>query len=371
MALLVVAVQVHRQRACTLGEWPEWNGCPVGAAVPQGDALRAQIARNPGNAGAYLALAVQAAGADQESTLRAAAAVAPNDINVLRLSALRALEQGRVEDAVPHLVLLTEHYHHYSPQSAEVLAQLLADGRGARLLRPHLQSASRWPAAVLQQMLHLRLALGPLLPLVLEGSPRKMLSDADLGRMAARLQENGEWMEAYALWVARHGGSAPLLFNAGFDLPFEADGFDWEVRRQPASRSGARVDRRAFPGRGSVLQAQFTGRALAPPLAQQFLYLAPGIYRIRGEYMTRSLRSERGLAWVARCTRASARDAGRSDALRETGGHWMNFQLTLRVAPDCGPVVKLQLETFDPLEATTGLTGQASFDAFVLDASVR
>jgi hypothetical protein len=167
--------------------------------------------------------------------------------------------------------------------------------------------------------------------------------------------------------VALHKGQSPILYNAGFDRPFEQDGFDWEVgHQQSAGRSGALVARAVSETRGTVLDIRFTGRAFSVPLIRQHLFLGPGRYRLRGHYKTAQMRIEQGLAWSVSCT-ANGKQAGKSAGLGDTANAWQPFEFVFSVPPDCGWVASLQLETFAPLDATQGSRGRASFDALALD----
>jgi hypothetical protein len=118
--------------------------------------------------------------------------------------------------------------------------------------------------------------------------------------------------------------------------------------------------------RGLVLDIEFTGRRFSTPILRQFVFLAPGTYRVRGEYMANKLRSEEGLAWRVQCTSSDRRVVGSSPPLGDTGGVWKVVEFTFSVPADCGPVASLQLEPVGTYEAATGLRGLAAFDGFSL-----
>jgi hypothetical protein len=158
----------------------------------------------------------------------------------------------------------------------------------------------------------------------------------------------------------------PILFNAGFEQRFDADGFNWQVTPVPPSRAGALVAQRNMAGHGQVLEVQYTGRAVVTPVVRQYLFIPPGRYALQGQYMTSKLRMAQGLAWAVRCTDGAKILAGRSEALQDTAGIWQRFQFEFDVPPGCGVVASLQLETFAPFEAAAGFRGTASFDGFEL-----
>ena len=158
----------------------------------------------------------------------------------------------------------------------------------------------------------------------------------------------------------------PLLYNGGFDQPIAQDGFDWEFASVPRSRAGAIVQQSALARRGLVLDIDFTGRSFPATLVQQYILATPGTYRMRGEYMASKLRSEAGLAWAVVCTSGHKPVAGRSAPLQDTGGLWKPFELAFTIPPDCGAMASMQLQPAAQYEASTGLKGRISFDAFSL-----
>src|SRR3569832_63333 len=119
----------------------------------------------------------------------------------------------------------------------------------------------------------------------------------------------------------------------------------------PARRAGVVVERRRAEERGSVLDLNFTGRAIGMPVIRQYLFIGPGRYKLHGDYMGRQFRLDDGLAWTVRC---GTRAAGTSIPLRDTSGLWCPFELEFRLPPDCGLVASLQLETSTPADATLG-----------------
>jgi hypothetical protein len=168
-----------------------------------------------------------------------------------------------------------------------------------------------------------------------------------------------------------HKGASPTLYNAGFDRPFEDDGFDWELMpQQSGTRSGAVVGRAGGDEkRGALLDMRFTGRPFAVPLVRQHVFLGPGRYRLRGEYRAAQLRIEQGLAWTVRCT--ASPQVAKSVGLGDTGNSWEPFEFVFAIPPKCGWVAALQLETFAPSDAVLGSRGRASFDALSLEKLER
>jgi hypothetical protein len=200
-------------------------------------------------------------------------------------------------------------------------------------------------------------------PFAVEALARNSLDERAAGQFITRLQEQGAWVDAFAVWTALHKKGVPLLFNGSFDEPFVPDGFDWQVSPQAlGARAGMQIERVGEDHRGSILQVRLNGRRFGNPLIRQMLLLGPGMYKVQGEYRTRQLRMETGFAWVARCT-GSSDTVGRSQPLIDSGGDWRTFNFEVTPGRGCGPVVALQLETAQPIESETGGIGQIEFDA--------
>jgi hypothetical protein len=360
------AVEAHLRSACVEQDTPYLPLCPAPLSGPDAvrEELKQRLARNPGDAWAWTSLLVAGTPTQAEGVMPGAVLAAPHNHNVARWQAAQALQQGQLPQGVALLVEILR--HRGSPESARVLAQLAVTPQGLALLRPHLASAKEWLPQVLEGGYALKMPPGDLLPLVAAAVEKDALPDEALHRYMRTLKASGQWLDAYGLWVSHHKDLVPLLYNSGFDQPIEVDGFDWEFATAPRSRAGVLIEQEAVARRGLVLDIDFTGRSFPAPILRQYLFLAPGTYRVRGEYMAPKLRSEEGLAWSVQCTAGRRSVLGRSEGLRETGGVWKPLQFEFTVPADCGAVASLQLDPAAAFEATTGIKGSVSFDAFSL-----
>ena len=361
-----LCVGINLDRACAMQDTNYLPVCalPAAGSPAQRAALLARVAANPGDANAFVQLAVTDRSARRDRLLDAAARLAPNQSGLLLSQASAALERQDWAHAVRPLIQLVEYRDAQRP--AAVLARLIAAGQGP-LLAPYVTPGSHWMGRVLAQLPHVDTAMSAALPLVVQASRLGVL-EPELARSYVRdLKAAGAWGDAYSLWLALRGKAARVLNNPGFDLPFEPDSFDWEVAAQgPPGRIGAIVERKNAQARGSVLEIRFTGRAFAVPMVRQYLFLGEGRWRLRGDYSARQLRMEQGLAWAVQCT-AAASQAGRSPALVDTGGSWQGFAFEFAIPGGCGLVASLQLEAFAPFEAALGAHGQIAFDNFSLE----
>ena len=362
--LFFAGMDVHLRRACAEMDTPY---LPLCADAPDGkalrDGLRERIERNPGDSAAWMKLLV----ADRERSegiLQGAVLTAPNYHVVVRWRAAQALKSGNVPEGIALLVQILQNGQ--SPESARVLAQIAATQDGLAFLRPHLTPASIWLQQVLPAVYALKVPPGNVLPLVAEAIQKRALPDHARHVYMSWLKASGRWLDAYGLWVAQHQDPVPLLYNGSFDRAFERDGFDWEFVRAPRSRAGVIIEQDVAARRGLVLRMDFTGRSLPSPIVRQYIFVAPGTYRLQGEYMASKLRSESGLAWSMVCTSTEKRVAARSRPVQDTAGIWKPLEAEFTIPADCGPVASLQLEPAAPVEGTTGIRGRVAFDGFSL-----
>jgi hypothetical protein len=366
LAIFALAVSAHLRSACVEQDTPYLPLC--GDPPPPQELrqeLRERIARNPGDSTAWTQLLVSESPDDADAILPGAVLVAPNNHNVARWRAAQALRDGKIDDAVGMLVQILS--HRSSPEAAKVVAQLAAGPQGLALLRPHLATAAEWLPQVLAASAALKQPASDLLPLVAAAVDKGALPAGARQSYMRTLKGAGQWLDAYGLWLSAHKDAVPLLYNAGFDQPFEVDGFDWEFANDgPRSRAGTVLDQDAIARRGLVLDVEFTGRRFSTPIVRQFVFLAPGAYRVRGEYMAPKLRSEQGLAWRIQCTAGSRPVVATSPPLRETGGVWKVVEFEFTIPPDCGAMASLQLDPVGAYEAATGMKGHVAFDNFSL-----
>lgn len=370
LGLFVAGASAHLERACVVNDTPYLPLCneePASRGAQQ--QLRERLQANPGDSWAWTKLLVAGNGPHQEGVLRAASTLAPNNGNVLRRRAVNAVDRGKPDEAVKLLVQMLR--QRGTADAARILAQLAASPEGVALLRPYLGEAQDWLPGVLAHVNALKIPPGRVLPLVAEAMDKDALPDAARRNYMRSLKVQGEWLDAYGLWLAHQKHAVPLLYNGGFDQPFEPDGFDWELGEVPRSRAGVVVELQAVARRGLVLDIEFTGRRFTTPIARQHVFAPPGSYRLRGEYMAAKLRSEGGLVWNVVCASSRQLLAAQAAALQDTGGMWKTFQVDFTVPPDCGPMASIELEPAATFEAAAGIRGRVAFDAFSLARSAQ
>ena len=372
LALAWVAWVYNLERACTLTQWPVLPSCAHRArdAPAQVQSLRERIARNPGDSEAWIALAAltsqpgKAPGLNHGTVLDTATQLAGEDYRVQRMQAVRAIQQQRWSQAVDWLVRLVQ--DNDDGPAALALAGLVREPQALAAMQTHIKPGARWLGPVIGAMPQAGVPVVAAMPLVVSALPQQGLSPELTQRLLRQLKADGQWLEAHALWTAWLGHPVALLFNGDFDQGFIVGGFDWEVTPVSPSKAGALVRQVALDKHGGVLQVDFTGRPIVVPVVRQHLVLLHNRYVLSGQFMAANLRVNEGLAWVLQCV-IDGHEIARTSAVKDTGGQWRTFTVEFELPPGCGQAVVLQLQTFAPYEAMTGLRGQATFDIFKLE----
>lgn len=361
------------ERACWMREWPFEAGCPEApeGAVPgqPSTAYQQHLQRNIGDSRAFgwltgaLWTEEDARAAD---VLAWARQLAPNETSVLAIEAQSQLQAQDWDAAAKALITLLERGH---TQARPALLGLMtgADDTAQAVLR-HLSADSVWLDGFLAS-LDRSVPASALQPFISAGRELELLRPVTVLGLIDRLKRDGDWLDAYTLWVAWMGEVPPGLYNGGFDRPAMRRGFDWEWVSQPASRRGLRIDQvPAAPRRGSVLELELTGRAALPPsLLSQAMVLPGPRYRLRGQVMIDRLTSREGLVWALRCARGGDRWA-QTAPLLDTQRAWAPFELEFEPPAQCAAAVRLQLEPTAPGEARAGMTGTVYFDDLAVEA---
>lgn len=359
-AILFVAVPAHLHQACVTNDTPYLPLCEEQSPEARKEELRERIARNPGDSWTWNRLLVAEGDAAEPALLQAATRLSPNHPNVLPRRAADALRHGRHEEGVALLILMVK--QRQSVDAARLIAQLAGTPEGVTLLRPHLAQAGEWLPGVLAAMPAAKLPIPVALPLVTEAQRQGVLSPALRLSYINALKAGGHWLDAYGLWLSSRGQQVPLLYNSSFDEALTVDGFGWEGGVAQRSRAGVRIEQHSSAKRGLVLELEFTGREFSLPVLRQYLLLAPGTYRLRGDYVAQKLRPDAALRWILNCPGTRKAAPGTSTELQDTGGMWKPFEAGFTVAPECGAIASLELVTVNSPAAVGGFKGRVQLD---------
>lgn len=384
LGLVLLAVWLGHQawvrnldHACRTGEWPRLERCNV--IDNQTPAQRAQwlmerLSRNPGDSFAAVELAVLASQAPEqvpvsaEQALATAVRQAPQDENVLMLQANRAIGAKQWDVAVPHLARLT--VHHFNTSAAVALGQLIGASGGNPALRTALLDETRsnplWLSQVVRRMPGANIPIVAAMPYLAQAMETRGLDRATSQYLIRQLKAQKQWLDAYSIWLYLWNRPVDLLFNGDFEQAFLPGGFDWEPGQTNAYTAGAQVQRSGRGDRGQVLEAVFTGKAMAPFVVRQDVLLSPGRYLFEGQYQASELRSSQGLVWVVRCASTGA-EVARSDAMVAEGRNWRSWRLEFEFPNECGLGGHLELKPRAAFETIAGMKGAILFDRLKLE----
>jgi len=270
--------------------------------------LRAAAAVQPTEGRLYAALALhaeaQGAPALAQGAMQAAATLAPQrtDVSLAALSfwlrhddVMRALQAGSVAlTRSPEL----------APKLYPVFLQLMASPQSDAAFRAVLANPLPWwpgffsyvaqraPNAEVLRVLHSLQIAGP-----------NAFEEPQLRVYLERLFHDGNWLEAYFVWLdslpPASAGFSSELYNGGFEEPTRNLGFEWTD--QPLKGVLVGFDPTYGTTGSRALHVVFQGLPARWRHFNQYLMLAPGDYHLRGRVRVDSLQAERGVQWNIRC----------------------------------------------------------------------
>ena len=181
------------------------------------------------------------------------------------------------------------------------------------------------------------------------------VSEQERRNYVARLLEEGEWAEAFLVWVnglneeqrKQLGG----LYNGGFEMPLSNEGFGWRVTIRKKLVNIRRQSSYGIQG-DKALHLIFRGGEFHFRHLHQLLFRRPGIHEFNGTYRVDRLRGRGGLKWRVYCAGDPSRLLGESKVMLGLG-EWepVSFRFTVPEEPECAAQI-LRLES----------TGRSSYD---------
>ncbi|MBG0810028.1 hypothetical protein IY145_11630 [Methylosinus sp. H3A] len=237
-----------------------------------------------------------------DKILRVAAAHLPIDLVAHAWLYDRALETGRLFEALPELDMLLRARPSLAPRLAPSVQALLEAGDAVevRFFRL-LATAPPWRAALLAQLAERLQNPNALIRLFgrLQASTARPSTD-EMGLYLARLLRDGLYDEAYSAWLVHlppdRLSRLGLLYNGRFQFPVSNLPFDWMFT--PVSGASIAV---AEDEERKSLSVEFYGARVAFANVSHLLMLAPGRYSFSGAGETDDLENELGLRWRIYC----------------------------------------------------------------------
>jgi hypothetical protein len=329
--------------------------------------LRAALKANPTDGRALAMLgAIEAAQKNPQrvrETLELADRLAPQRTDVQSLLAKYWIQVGDAGKAMHHLSKVMTN----NPSGAkDYYPQLLTFAGDARTRSAFLPLMSKkltwWPgffnyAAVNAAQTDTLRALYQM-----QGKGPNAADDRTLPAYLARLQREGQVMEAYFAWLnfldKNQLGQLGNVFNGGFELPITGLGFDWIPVKSPHVAVDTTTTYGITGNRG--LRVSFNGQRVRPQVLSQRLVLAPGDYSLRGRGRTDGLKAERGIQWAIYCLGQNAAVAS-TDRFSGTD-QWQHFSAKFKVPSEGCPAQDLRLEVVGSAALDYEVEGVAWFD---------
>ena len=279
---------------------------------------------------------------------------------------LHTLETRNFKSALYYAEVLMQTQEQLIPTVAPVVARIAASGNTAAMLdlKRALAGNPRWREhllAVLQTHVgDARISLDLLLALKDTGHPP---TSGELGAYLDFLIGKGLYELAYYTWLqflpdeelARVG----RLFNGSFETAPSGLAFDWVIPKSAGVAIGIvprpdQRDQRALQVEFGVGRVEFAG-------ISQVVTLAPGGYRLRGQYRG-EINGRRGLRWRVSCMGGGREPLAQSPMFIGKVAAWTGFEAAFTVPAAACAAQRVQL-VLDARSASEQLvSGQAWYD---------
>jgi len=331
------------------------------------DHLRAAVDANPAEGRTYAALGrlleTRGEAGRARQAMETAARLAPQRSDVQMEVAAYWMRQGNLDRAFAHWNTVLRHRHDLHARVFPELLQLAGDPARQAAFRPLLkQAVPWWPAFFIHAAAHApEVNTVRVLFSMQQGGPNAPTPDM-LRAYLARLQKEGEWLEAWFVWLnsltKEQIGKVGYLFNGSFEAPISNLGFDWIVQPHPA----VSLDTAAtFETSGErALRVRFRGLRVKFQHLQQYLMLPPGNYYLHGRVRPDNLQAEQGMQWALYCLGNDAPVAV-TDRFRGSD-QWTRFRTEFSIPPGSCPVQMLRLELAGTIRLDFDASGTIWFD---------
>lgn len=341
--------------------------------------LQAAIAGNPADGRAYAALAVihEARGdfAQADKLMETAAKLSPQRSDVQLQAGAYWSRRGDSVRTLQHLDTALRHRPELRASLFPELLKIVENPANQTMLASLLkQPVPWWPEFFVyaSRMGNTSATAGRLYALggYISEDGRKPLPNEAVRAYLERLQKDGQWRDAWFIWInglsKEEINQSGHVFNGSFERPFGNLGFDWISQRDPA----VIVENSATYGTTGERALHLLFRGLRMPFRHlhQYLLLPPGKYYLQGRVRPERLEATHGMQWVLYCE-------GKNEPLAATdtfrgNDDWTRFRVEFLVESDC-PVQKLQLELAGKIQLDYEVTGGIWFDDLAVEQHKR
>lgn len=328
--------------------------------------LRAAIAANPAEGRAYAALGrlLEARGEAEPArqAMETAARLAPQRSDVQREVAGYWMRQGDLPRALTHWNTVLRHRADLRSVVFPELLQLAGDpANHAAFLTLLGEPVPWWPAFFVHaadkapDLDTARVLFG-----LTQGGPNAPNPDM-LRAWLARLQKDGQWLEAWFVWLNSLGkqeiGRLGNLYNGSFEAPISNLGFDWITHRHPAFSLDTAA---TYDSSGErALRVTFRGPRVQFRHLYQHLMLPPGQFLLQGRVRPDKLQAPQGMHWALYCL-GSNQPIATTQRFRGSEP-WTRFRTEFSIPEGC-PVQLLRLELAGTIRLDFDASGTIWFD---------
>lgn len=329
------------------------------------------IEGDPTNALAYAKLAewveARKRGGEAETLMNRASDLAPLQIPVQLAAGAFWMRQGRLDAALAHWDVVLARRSSLRSQLYPVLLALVSTPQAAapfaHLLQDNIPS---WWTSFFVYAVRSAPSLDEVRLLYRwRRVNQQPISREERRTVIERLEKEGQWLEAYFVWLnnldKQQSGALGNLYNGSFELPLSNEDFDWRTPGVRGVQVGTAVTAGAEGEKAVRLEFQDT------PVRFQHLYqhlaLSSGHYQLQGFLKLDSLQAKQGLQWQLKCLQAkSGILLGNSERFMGSTS-WQPFSFDFEVpATEC-PAQELKLVLVGRFPDDFKVKGTAWFDA--------
>jgi tetratricopeptide (TPR) repeat protein len=329
--------------------------------------LRAAIDANPAEGRAYAALGrvleIRGEAEQARRAMETASRLSPQRSDVQMEVAAYWMRQGNLDRALAHWNTVLRHRPDLYARVFPALLQLAGDPAHQAAFLPLLkQDVPWWPAFFIHAA-----ANAPdvntvrVLFSLQHGGPNAPTSDM-LRAYLARLQKEGDWMEAWFVWLnsltKEQIGKLGYLYNGSFEAPISNLGFDWIVKKDSAMSLDTAATYETSGER--ALRVSFRGLRVKFQHLYQYLMLPPGKFHLQGRVRPDNLQAEQGMQWALYCL-GNDTPVAVTDRFRGSD-QWTRFRTEFSIPPAGCPVQMLRLELAGTIRLDFDASGTIWFD---------
>jgi hypothetical protein len=194
-----------------------------------------------------------------------------------------------------------------------------------------------------------------------QGGPNAPTPDM-LRAYLARLQKEGEWLEAWFVWLNSLSkdevGKLGYLYNGSFETPLSNTGFDWTTQKHPAVSLDTAATYDTSGER--ALRVSFRGLRIRFQHLHQYLMLPPGNFILQGRVRPDNLQVPQGMQWALYCL-GNNEPVAITDRFRGSEP-WTRFRTEFSIPPSGCPVQMLRLELAGAIRLDFDAAGTIWFD---------